>query len=446
MSRDAQNSVPRLLNLLGLDRDWRCRGSVDHAEERDGRFVLLLMPRDGTALRVWLDPNLDGNSFRASARFRIGYYGKEASPAAIEMLTEVAEYLVTQDKAGVLPLPRSDESSLGQIGKPQRAGPIKVPFSREHLLARLPEALERLPSVPNELEIIVSNPCDMGCVFCPEGDLRMVGRASPFDADSEMQHLKFQIELNDRIGAKRLRINGNDPVRHPYLIDLIELGRSHGFSEICTETPGGTLGDQNFVKRLADAGLTLVEMVYYGHTEELFSSITGIPGSKARADRAVRNLLDAGITPYLRGIAIEQLLPHVVDIADSVQRDFGLPYAVTHYIPHQIDTKKHRYLVSYEQVSTAIARAPEAFPPESHFPRCLYPEALQVPELLESDCRPLNLYALSLPYDELGADWKPTLEAHYPSGVCDGCSLREVCPGTYQAYEEMHGTVGLRRV
>ena len=55
-------------------------------------------------------------------------------------------------------------------------------------------------------------------------------------------------------------------------------------------------------------------------------------------------------------------------------------------------------------------------------------------------------YALALPFDELDDDWKPTFGRHYPGPVCEGCSLRDQCPGTYTIYEELHGTAGLRRI
>ncbi len=412
---------------------WPGGGVVSEVRQEGGRWLLELRIEE-EALQAWLDPrDPAARAFASAGPFRVGYARQDPgpTPAMYAFLRRVASRIDANAAAGPLPLPAAAAIGL--------RAPSRVPLDREHLLAHLDEAVAAHGAPIEDVVVIVTNPCDMGCVFCPAGDIKLVGRDSPFDHEAEFEELRFQIGLNDRLGARRLHINGNDPLRHPRLGELVALGRAHDFERVVIQTPGLLLDDPARARSLSDAGVTDVEMPFYAHRDDVFAAVTGVQGAFTRADRAVRNLLDVGIEPHLHGLAIDATLPHVRSTFEHVTRVLGLPWEVGHYKPHHIDTARHRWLPSYTAVRDAIAACPEAFPATPlGFPLCLYPEPpTELREPLEG--RPLNLFHWSLPYAELDAAlWRPTLDRVFPDG-CSGCAARERCPGTYQAHLDLPG-------
>jgi hypothetical protein len=422
-----------------LGEVWESGGAVLSVNEQGGRWLLGLQLGE-ERLTGWLDPtDPDGRAFATAGPFRVGYVRPEDGPseAMYGFLRQVAARIDQNAGAGTLPMPGL-AAGLGL------RAPKRVPLDRAHLVANLDRAMEAHGGPVDDVVIIVTNPCDMGCVFCPVGDLKMVGQASPFDHDSEFDELIFQIALNERIGARRLHINGNDPLMHPRLLELVAKGQASGFERIVLQTPGLLLDDEAKVAELAEAGVTDVEMPFYAHDDATFGAVTGVELAFTRADAAVRNLLAAGIVPHLHGMAIDATLPWIQQTFDHVTQELGQPWEVGHYKPHHIDTSRHRWLPSYAAVRAAIERTPDAFPPTPlGFPLCLYPDPPgELVEPLEG--RPLNLFHWALPYEELdSALWRPTLDRVFPA-LCDGCALKPRCPGTYQAHLDRHGDADLK--
>ncbi|GEM_PF-3406597 len=323
----------------------------------------------------------------------------------------------------------------------------QTPFSRDHLVKAIDARIAKHGTTYETVELILSNPCDMGCIFCPVGDLEIGARGGHYDDNEELSELRFQIAQNDRLGAKRLRISGNDPLRHPLLPDVVQAGWDHGFDKIRVVTPGLAARQDEIADMIATFKLETLEMPFYGPNDEVFTSITGVPESFTKADKAVRNLLARGVTPELHGIAISTFLPHLEETMAWIEREYGLPFHVGHYVPHQIDLRHHHLIPSYATVKPWLDRYPDVFSDSMGFPLCWFKDPLAaVPR--EPIRRSLSLYTLSLPYDELnGEDWRPPNETSWPEDVCSGCYMRGYpCAGVFPQYVERHGLEGFAAI
>lgn len=345
---------------------------------------------------------------------------------------------------------RGDDAPDGnknQGGDNNQGDQRSSPFSRAHLQKRVAERIARHGQSYETVELILSNPCDMGCMFCPVGDLEIGARGGHYDDNEELQELRFQISQNDVIGASRLRVSGNDPLRHKLLPGVIEAARKHGFDKIRIVTPGLAARDPKVADMLQGFELETMEMPFYGHNDEVFSGITGVPESFTKADTAVRNLLKRGIQPELHGIAIEAFLPHLPATKDWIEREYGLQFRVGPYVPHQIDLRHHHLIPHRDVIKPWLDRFPEVFAREIGFPLCWFDDPLDaIPH--ERIRRSLSLYTLSLPYDELnGDDWKPPNEMGWPDSTCASCYLRGYpCPGVFSQYVDRHGLEGFSAV
>jgi hypothetical protein len=325
------------------------------------------------------------------------------------------------------------------------AGPEQrgTPFSRVHLEKQIDARIAKHGKTYETVELILSNPCDMSCVFCPVGDLEIGARGGHYDDNAELQELRFQISQNDRLGATRLRVSGNDPLRHKLLPSVIEAAWAHGFKKVRIVTPGLEARKPEVAEMIGGFGVETIEMPFYGPNDEVFSGITGVPDSFAKADAAVRNLLKNGVTPELHGIAIEKFLVHLPATLAWIEKEYGLPFRVGPYVPHQIDLRHHHLMPPFAVLKKWIDRYPTVFSRDVGFPLCWFDDPLDaIPQ--ERIRRSLSLYTLSLPYEELrGDDWKPPNEMNWPAATCDGCYLRGYpCPGAFPQYTELHGLDG----
>jgi len=318
-----------------------------------------------------------------------------------------------------------------------------LPFDRRYLLQNVERLLASGEHIGTEAEMILTNPCKMACTFCPQGDLRIAGSESPFDHAQELVELRFQLDQNERLGLTRLLLNGNDVLFHPHFSEIVQYAKSKGFTDIRIMTPGLELADAERADLVARLGVTTVEMPFYGHNEEIQLAMTGIAGAFEKATTAVRNLQARGILPELKIIPISFTLPHLAETAAFVAREFGLPLQVGHYVPHQIDKRHHHFLAPYGQIKPVIAANPELFSPRSAFPLCLYADPASMAGLGRSA---LNLYALSLPFDDLSENFKPSLSRRFPD-VCGPCVYKDQgCPGVYPEYVAQHGVADLHPV
>ena len=134
---------------------------------------------------------------------------------------------------------------------------------------------------PQELppNIFLGSRCNHDCVFCSEG---LQDKTQPPDV------------IRRVIAAKSdtLSIEGGEPTLSKDLETWVKLARKTGVRDIILCTNGVRFGDEAYVRRLCDAGITLFNVNFPAHQEKTFDAATGTQGQFAKRLAAYRALID----------------------------------------------------------------------------------------------------------------------------------------------------------
>lgn len=167
----------------------------------------------------------------------------------------------------------------------------------------------------NRIWVRIASACNNECIFCLDSDAHN-GTLTPPDV------VKKQIQEGFKEWYEnRLILSWGEASINPKFAEYIRYAKNLGYDRVQTVTNGGMFADENFCKKVFDAGLEEVTFSLHGHTRELHDFLTGTPWS---FEKAIRGL-----------IFIKKNYPHIiinVDIVvNKVNVDF-LPKIVTFYM------------------------------------------------------------------------------------------------------------------
>ena len=148
-------------------------------------------------------------------------------------------------------------------------------------------------------EVMLNYTCNARCMFCSQGNFDKARLAS-FEQTAKSIYIAWQE------GYRRIGFTGGDPLVSPDIITAISLAKKIGFPFIRVQTNGIRLGDRDFCKRLAAAGLTLCKLSFasdipeehdrlMGHAGAFEQSVAGLKTLRALKVRISVNIL---ITKY----------------------------------------------------------------------------------------------------------------------------------------------------
>ncbi len=139
---------------------------------------------------------------------------------------------------------------------------------------------------PKCFDILLNYACNAKCLFCSQDfDWRKEpNERMAFETAVEKMYISY------KNGYRRLGFTGGEPTIRPELPKLIALARKMGYTYVRIQTNGVRIADFDYVKTLADAGLTFVKYSIHGHTAELHDKLVEVPGAFDKCLKSIENL------------------------------------------------------------------------------------------------------------------------------------------------------------
>jgi len=161
---------------------------------------------------------------------------------------------------------------------------------------------------PKCFDILLNYNCNAKCLFCSQDfEWRKVPNDMPFEEAARRIYSAYQQ------GYRRLGFTGGEPTIRRELVKLIALAKKVGYTYIRIQTNGIRIADWDYVKSLADAGLTFVKFSIHGHNAEIHDSLTGVPGSFDKCLKAIENLKKLKIGIGVNIVLNERNYRHLVE-------------------------------------------------------------------------------------------------------------------------------------
>lgn len=151
-------------------------------------------------------------------------------------------------------------------------------------------------SFPVSASLDLTSRCNLQCRHC---FLRYNGVNL---RDKSTRQTEQVLETLRDFGVLFLVLTGGDPFCRPDFKPLYQAAKRCGF--FLTIFSNGTLLDDTLMDFLADLPPRRIELTAYGHTEETYEAVTGVPGSYHRFRRAVDGLLQRGILLRLKTMVL----------------------------------------------------------------------------------------------------------------------------------------------
>ena len=175
--------------------------------------------------------------------------------------------------------------------------------------------VQRLP-LSGSLEL--TSRCNLACVHCylktPVGQL---------DQELSTQQWFGLLDELAEAGCLWLLITGGEPLSRPDFLDIYLYAKKRGF--IITLFTNGTLLTPAVADVLAQWPPGEVEVSIYGHTPEVFDTVTRVPGSYARCHQGIQLLRARGLPVNLKTVALT-LNQHELGDMQRFAQDLGLDF------------------------------------------------------------------------------------------------------------------------
>ncbi len=321
-------------------------------------------------------------------------------------------------------------------------------WSRERFDREMDAVAARGGRAPETVIAVVSQPCEMQCVFCPTVDRDKARDDWAEKGDRpQLDDLLHQLGRARRAGAESVDLGGNDVLRFSLIFELLVAIGALGYTEIIVQTTGLPLSDPAFAERLARSPATDVCVPIYGADAAAHELVTQTPGSFDRVCRGVAHLVALG-RPRVRlhTIALASTLGKLDALVDFCAARFGLPLHVTPLRPNWLGERAHLGdATSLTDLAPLIARHPRQFADD--FPLCQLPpevarERVERARGPHAELRRTNLFDLGMS----GVEHAKILFERSPQkpGPCEGCAVRAHCSGVTGAYLERFGEGELR--
>lgn len=181
----------------------------------------------------------------------------------------------------------------------------------------MPNRFDKLLSPPPH--IAVRGPCDLWCAFCNARGVRHLA------IEGERERVTRQLE---KLADQGHRIVGfglqhSEPTTHPALPRLIRHAHQLGFERVMLSTSGLSLVDLEYSKRLADAGLTDVNVTLVGPAHDVTDILLGRQGAGAAKLDAIEICVRMGLSVFVAIALLRPALHLLPGLTRTVNTIFG---------------------------------------------------------------------------------------------------------------------------
>ncbi|HIC98974.1 MAG TPA: radical SAM protein, partial [Pyrodictiaceae archaeon] len=102
------------------------------------------------------------------------------------------------------------------------------------------------------------------------------------------------IQQLDEAGVAAIALSGGEPTIHPHFFTVVREAAKRGMY-VAVATNGWMMADENFVKKMKEAGVRYVEISIDSPDPKKHDRFRGVPGAWERAVKAVRNAVKYGL-------------------------------------------------------------------------------------------------------------------------------------------------------
>ncbi len=241
-------------------------------------------------------------------------------------------------------------------------------------------------------------------------------------------------------GMKALSITGGEPTLDKRLPDQIRLARALGVEQVTLQTNAVRLERRELASVLAGAGLTRAFVSLHAAEASVSDSITRAPDTFDRTVRGIRNLLELGVSVGI-GVVFtndnRDQARRIVELLAGPLRGADLTLSVAAAVNDRVDARQ--VAPRYSTLAPSLREAAHA----AHELGIAYAGLLG-----QCGLPPCILDGDPICFPEFGSglrEWSaPQDFVHAP--VCDGCSMRRLCPGVRASYAAAHGTDELHAI
>jgi MoaA/NifB/PqqE/SkfB family radical SAM enzyme len=168
--------------------------------------------------------------------------------------------------------------------------------------------LDTSPRYPDTalITLIVAG-CDLNCIFCetPQGD-------NPPSTSS-------LLGVKGALGAMRsessgVYFTGGEPSSVPWLFEALGFAQSLGYGRIQMQSHAGRASDPTYADRLVEAGLTAIDVPFYGPNASVHEAITNTEGSFERTTQGLLNLKERGVAVCVHITLFESNIDSLPDV------------------------------------------------------------------------------------------------------------------------------------
>lgn len=282
----------------------------------------------------------------------------------------------------------------------------------------------------------IGHRCNNACVFCHAADRR---------GDDTLARILDKVDRARDLGVDTVVLSGGEPTLHPGLEAIARHIQARGM-KLGLVTNGRVLCLPAVLGPLLDAGLDYAYVSLHAPTAEIHDRLVGVSGAFDETLRGLRALHGRVAHLWVNTVVTRANLAVVPDLIDVASE---LPESVMKLTFPQ---PKGAVLAAFDAVvpglaeaSQAVIRAFEHARRRGHqrlghegFPLCLLPGF----EALRDDLRTHGFLGMSELHDR---GFEPIDDALrvWPE-PCDGCSLRDGCPGVYRELAARRGWRELR--
>lgn len=288
--------------------------------------------------------------------------------------------------------------------------------------------------------------CNSGCAHCTMGDMEALPDRTTDSAVAELAAARRQ-------GATELVFMRGEPTLRRDLPLLAARARALGYEHVQLQTNGRMLVYEPYLDQLVRAGMTFFEVSLFAPDAELHDEIGQAPGSFEQTVGGLKHLASRGLDHL---VTIPVVKANVERLADTVrlvaslglrfvQLNFTRPVLTpagwtTHLVPTLTEASPH--------IREAIALAKELglHADTEAVPLChlaLEDTSIEAMEKAGAagetttafeDFHVVDLHREAPSMRVLREETRPEARE------CEGCRVREICPRTWAAYQELFGT------
>jgi MoaA/NifB/PqqE/SkfB family radical SAM enzyme len=286
------------------------------------------------------------------------------------------------------------------------------------------------------LSIHVTDLCNSTCDFCVVG--------SPFYLKDTIVYRDIVKFLQQNAGQAYdcVNLHGGEATIHPKFIEMLELIRTLGYSEVHLQTNAIKLANLEYAKKLVHLGVKKFIISLHGDKPELHDTQTGTPGGFLKTIAGVQNVKSHGIHVRTNTVITRQnleSLPAICDLACELGVDHvnlsnlhpvgSALYARDRMMPTFDEMREHLY-----KAVDLVASRGRLITLEG-FPYCVVKDRMQYQ--LNEDMRGIRMLIRGQVIDDYDQFMSNVMRVF--GEPCSSCTLRTECGGVYPQYIEYNG-------